>query len=248
MYSRAKPSLTDYTGTNRISTSQPGPMLDLSDQQPFAQGSNRKCFRHPLDSTRCLKVIRPENITARFERQSPVKRLLGKERLNDNAQELRAHQQRALQQLLKQGNEALVWAHLPRFYGSTPTSLGMANESELIRCADGSVAPTLEHLIKTQGLTPDLHRGIDEFLAWLSQTRILTRNLLPHNLVVSDQFDHPRLFLIDGLGAPTIPQALDSVPGWSSRYIKRKIERFQKRLAWEQSHEGLSWEDFQHLR
>ncbi|WP_262492447.1 PhoP regulatory network YrbL family protein [Marinobacter sp. AL4B] len=240
--------MTDYTGATRIPNSPLGPMLDLSDQLPFAQGSNRKCFRHPLDSTRCLKVIRPENITARYERQSPVKRLLGKGRINDNAQEIRAHQQRAIQQLLKQGNDALVWAHLPRFYGSTQTSLGMANESELIRCMDGSVAPTLEHLIKTQGLTPDLNLGIEEFLVWLSQAKILTRNLLPHNLVVSDQFDHPRLFLIDGLGAPTIPQTLDSVPGWSSRYIKRKIERFKTRLAWEQSNEGLSWEDFQHLR
>ncbi|MBR9871052.1 MAG: hypothetical protein GYB26_07940 [Gammaproteobacteria bacterium] len=223
-------------------------MLDLTGQQPFAQGSNRKCYTHPLDATRCLKVIRPENITARFERQSPVKRLLGTERLNDNDQEIRAHHQRAIQQFLEQGDEALVWTHLPKFYGSVPTSLGEANESELIRCADGSVAPTLEHLIKEQGLTAELNQGIDEFLSWLQQTKILTRNLLPHNLVVSDRFDHPRLFLIDGLGAPTIPQALDSIPGWSSRYIKRKIARFRKRLAWEQSNEGLSWEDFQRLR
>lgn len=223
-------------------------MLDLSDQQPFAKGSNRKCFRHPLDSTRCLKVIRPENITARFERQSTGKRLLGKKRLNDNAQEIRAHQQRAIQNLLEQGKEALVWAHLPKFYGSVQTSLGEANESELIRCADDSVAPTLERLIKEQGLTPELHQGIEEFLSWMRQTKILTRNLLPHNLVISDRFDHPRLFLVDGLGAPTIPQALDAVPGWSSHYITRKIERFRKRLAWEQSNEGLSWEDFQALR
>ncbi|MBJ6138724.1 hypothetical protein JAO79_14455 [Marinobacter litoralis] len=223
-------------------------MLNLSNQQPFAQGSNRKCYTHPLDPNRCLKVIRPQNIAARFERQSPAKRLLGKKRLNDNAQEIRAHHQRAIQQCLEQNDEGSAWAHLPKFYGSVQTSLGKANESELIRCADGNIAPTLERLIKEQGLTPELHQGIEEFLSWMRQTKILTRNLLPHNLVVSDRFDHPRLFLVDGLGAPTIPQALDFVPGWSSRYISRKIERFRKRLAWEQSNEGLSWEDFQALR
>ncbi|WP_323751851.1 YrbL family protein [Marinobacter sp.] len=240
--------MTDYTAATRACTPKHSSMIDLSGHKPFAQGSNRKCYTHPLDSSRCLKVIRPENITARFKRQSPIKRLLGTERLNDNAQEIRAHNQRVLTRLLEKGDEGLLWAHLPRFYGSVPTSLGEANESELIRCADGSVAPTLERLIKEQGLTPSLNLGIDEFLAWLWQTKILTRNLLPHNLVVSDRFDHPRLFLVDGLGAPTIPQALDSVPGWSARYIKRKIARFRKRLAWEQSDEGLSWEDFQGLR
>ncbi|WP_323754331.1 YrbL family protein [Marinobacter sp.] len=223
-------------------------MLDLSSKEPFAQGYNRKCYEHPLAPDRCLKILRPENMTARFQRASLAKKLLGKSRLNDNTQETLAHKQRAIKHIVAKGQEELVWAHLPKFYGSVETSLGEANESELIRCAEGSIAPTLERLIKEQGLTPELHQGIEEFLSWMRKTKILTRNLLPHNLVVSDRFDHPRLFLVDGLGAPTIPQALDFVPGWSSRYITRKIERFRKRLAWEQSNEGLSWEDFQALR
>ncbi len=218
--------------------------LDLTGLQPFAQGSNRLCFQHPDDTDRCLKVIRPENIEARFKRQSKLKNLLGKQRLNDNIQELKAHQQPALMQL----DADTQGSHLPQFYGSVETSLGQANESELIRCADGHVAPTLEALIRHQNLSPELTKAVDEFLAWLRQTRILTRNLLPHNLVVSDRSGQPQLFLIDGLGAPTIPQALASVPGWSTHYIERKIARFRKRLAWEQNNEGLSWEDFQRLR
>ncbi|WP_372965608.1 YrbL family protein [Marinobacter sp.] len=223
-------------------------MLDLSEQRPFAQGYNRFCYEHPRDVTRCLKIVRPENMTARFQRQSAVKQLLGKNRLNDNTQELIAHNQRAIKQLIARGHEDLVWAHLPKFYGRVKTSLGDANESELIRCRDGRIAPTLERLIKEQGLTPGLNKGIDEFLGWLNQTKILTRNLLPHNLVVCDRFSTPCLFLVDGLGAPAVPQALDTIPGWSSRYIKRKIARFRKRLAWEQNDQDLTWEDFQGLR
>lgn len=222
--------------------------LNLNNCKPFAQGYNRYCFQHPSNPDRCLKVIRPENIEARYRRQSPVKRILGTARLNDNAQELKAHGQLAIRQLLRAGKENTVWSHLPRFYGSVKTSLGPANESELIRCADGSVAPTLESLIRNGDLTPKLQEAIHRFETWLKGTRILTRNLLPHNLVVTDRSGQLELFLVDGLGAPTIPQALAPVPGWSDRYIARKLARFQTRLAWEQDNQGFSWEDFQRLR
>lgn len=222
--------------------------VNLDNLSPFAQGANRYCYQHPDNPNRCLKVIRQENIKARYRRQSPVKRLLGSARLNDNAQELKAHAQPAIRQLLRAGTESIVWSHLPRFYGSVETTLGPGNESELIRCTDGSVAPTLESLIRSRKLTTDLQDAIGRFEAWLAETRILTRNLLPHNLVVTDRSGQPELFLVDGLGAPTIPQALAGVPGWSERYITRKIARFHTRLAWEQDSRGLSWEDFQRLR
>lgn len=222
--------------------------VNLDNLTPFAHGANRYCYQHPDNPNRCLKVIRQENIEARFRRQSPVKRLLGSARLNDNVQELKAHAQPAIRQLLRVSKESIVWSHLPRFCGRVETTLGSANESELIRCADGSVAPTLESLIRGNKVTPELQEAISRFEAWLADTRILTRNLLPHNLVVTDRSGQSELFLVDGLGAPTIPQALAGVPGWSERYITRKIARFHTRLAWEQDNGGLSWEDFQRLR
>ena len=222
--------------------------INLSDETPFAQGYNRYCFKHPANPGRCLKVIRPENIEARYRRQSAIKRLLGTARLNDNVQELKAHKQPAILHLSRAGNENILWSHLPRFYGSVKTNLGQANESELIQCADGSIAPTLESLIRNRELTTQLKAAINRFEAWLADTRILTRNLLPHNLVVTDRSGQPELFLIDGLGAPVIPQALAIAPSWSDHYISRKLARFQSRLAWEQDNQGFSWEDFQRLR
>ncbi|WP_051146684.1 YrbL family protein [Marinobacter daepoensis] len=222
--------------------------VNLDGLHPFAQGANRFCFYHPDDPDRCLKVIRPENIEARYRRQSPLKRVLGKARLNDNSQEWAAHQQPAIRQLLRAGQQAVVWSHLPHFYGSQPTSLGPANASELIRCADGSVAPTLESLLRKGQVPAELQAAIHRFESWLTETRILTRNLLPHNLVVTNRSGQPELFLVDGLGAPTIPQALAALPGWSNHYIARKIARFRLRMAWERDQQGLSWEDFQGLR
>lgn len=49
-------------------------MIDLSNQTPFASGSNRHCYRHPSYPDRCLKVIRPDNIEARYQRQPALKK------------------------------------------------------------------------------------------------------------------------------------------------------------------------------
>lgn len=222
--------------------------IDLAGQQPFAQGGNRYCFEHPSNPDVCLKILRQENIEARYQRQSSLKRTLGKSRLDDNHQELKAHRQIAIKKLIRTNQATLLWSHLPEFHGRIQTSLGQANQSELIRCADKSIAPTLENIIKQGGVSRDIQQAIFRFLSWLQNTNILTRNLLPHNLVVTDRSGQPELFLVDGLGAPTVPQLLASVPGWSSRYISRKIIRFRKRLEWEHNQEDISWEEFQQRR
>ncbi len=218
-------------------------MIDLSDQQPFASGSNRHCFRHPDDPTLCLKVVRPENIEARYRRQHRLKRLLGKARLDDNQQELRAHRQRALIGLPEQ----TAWAHLPRFFGQTDTTLGTANVSEFLAAPDGHPAETLEHYLQRCGLDPAIQAAIDRFCAWLRSTGILTRNLLPHNLVIAERNGQPELFLVDGLGAPTIPDALARLPAWRRRYVDRRIRRLHKRVAWELGDRKVRWEEFQRL-
>lgn len=228
---------------------QPGKaaMIDLTALTPFASGANRHCFVHPDDPARCLKVIRPENIEARFRRQPAFKRLLGRQRLNDNLQEQRAYRQTAIQQLIAAGKEEIPWQHLPRFFGSRATSAGAANESELIRTAAGDIAPTLERYLARNGFDPDCRAAVERFCQWLGSTGILTRNLLPHNLVLSDRTGRPELHLVDGLGAPAIPDWVAAVPGYRQRYIDRKIRRFRKRIDWELSGRHGDWQDASRL-
>lgn len=222
-------------------------MIDLSDQKPFASGSNRHCYQHPDIPGRCLKVIRPENIEARYQRQQPLKRLLGKSRLNDNKQELRAHQQNAIVSLIKQGQEGIVWSHLPRFYGETPTSLGAANESELLLDDHGNPAQTLEHYLQQYGFDAPIKAASERFCGWIEKTGILTRNLLPHNLVISQRSNQAELFLVDGLGAPSAQNKLSAIPAWRARYILRRIRRFYKRIEWELGDRKQTWEASQRL-
>lgn len=222
-------------------------MIDLLHQTPFASGYNRRCYMHPDIPGRCLKVIRPENIEARYQRQRPLKKLLGKSRLNDNRQEQTAHQQRAIVALIRTGHESTVWQHLPRFYGETLTSLGPANESELLLDEKGCPAPTLEQYLQKHGFDAPIKDAAEHFCRWLKSTGILTRNLLPHNLVITQCNDMPTLFLVDGLGAPSIPNRISVIPAWRARYIDRKIRRFYRRIDWETGTRIKSWEQSQQL-
>lgn len=222
-------------------------MINLAGCVPFAAGSNRDCYRHPGVPNRCLKVIRPENIEARYQRQTPLKKLLGKSRINDNKQEQLAHQQSAIVSLIKQGQESRVWQHLPRFYGETETSLGAANESELLLDEHGNPAPTLESHLQKYGFDVPIQAAVERLCKWLENTGILTRNLLPHNLVIAQRNNQPELFLVDGLGAPGAQNALAAIPAWRRRYIERRIRRFYKRIAWELGSKQETWEEFQRL-
>jgi len=223
------------------------PKIDLSGCEPFASGYNRHCYRHPDDPALCLKVLRPENIEARFQRQAWPKKALGRARIDDNRQELRAHRQQAIKALIAQGQGSLIWSHLPRFHGAVETSLGPANLSELLLGIDGSPAETFEHYLQRRGFDQPIRSAAERFCQWLTETGILTRNLLPHNLVIADRQGQPELFLVDGLGAPAIPDKLATLPAWRQRYIHRRIRRFYLRINWETGDRNESWEASQKL-
>ncbi len=222
-------------------------IIDLADHQPFASGYNRHCYRHPADPALCLKVLRPENIEARFQRQAWPKKALGKARIDDNLQEQRAHRQQAIRALIAGGQEHLLWSHLPRFHGTVDTSRGKANVSDVITGSDGAPAETLEHYLKRQGIDQAVQGAVERFCNWLLATGILTRNLLPHNLVVVNRHDQYELYLVDGLGAPLMPSVLACIPAWRRRYIARRIRRFRLRIQWELDGRQERWADAQKL-
>lgn len=219
-------------------------MIDLSQSRPFASGANRLCFRHPDQPGRCLKVLKPDSLEQRYRRQSPAKRLLGKRRLDDNRQEHLGYGQPAIARRLGGPQEAALWQHLPRLYDDEITTLGRANVSDLITDRSGHPSPTLEHYLR-RPLPPELERAIDRFCRWLQDYGILTRNLLPHNLVVSNRSGQPELYLIDGLGAPSLQRLLAHQPSLRRRAIGRKIQRFHRRIRWELGGRRERWEAVQ---
>jgi len=210
-------------------------MIDLSNATPFAEGGNRKCFVHPNNKDRCLKVVHP-GLVEKIKKNKPwYKKLRSSDSFDDNLREQAAYNQKAL----KNENQD-VWMHLAKWYGMTETSIGMASETELVRNGE-DIAETLESYLFREGLSDDINKAIEDFHMWLREHLIFTKNLIPHNLVLYEKDNKIIIKIIDGLGL----QAFIPLPNYSNffarRYIERRIELMWSRIHWDLSGRKGNW-------
>ena len=210
-------------------------MIDLSGSTPFAEGGNRKCFIHPAQSDRCLKVIHPGLLEKIIKNKPWYKKFRSKNSFDDNLREQEAYKQKALI-----ANNPKVWKHLAKWHGMVETSLGMASETELIKNNE-KVAETLESYLFANGLTDEIKLAINQFHKWLRENLILTKNLIPHNLVIKKENGEIIIKIIDGLGS----QAFIPLPNHSNffakRYVERRIELMWSRINWDLSGRKGNW-------
>jgi hypothetical protein len=203
--------------------------LVLKDQEPFAIGGRRKCFVHPLDPHKCVKVLRDDELrTIRSPRSSSIIPASWRRKYDNNADELRE-----LTVLEKRLGASLMGRHLPRCYGMTMTDEGPGLVLDLVRDADGKISRTIREWI-TLGMELELLRpAFDEFCQFLSDHLVLTRSLLDHNLAVCVGADGPeRLVMIDGFGYPAwLPLA-----AWIPPLGRAKIAK-KKAIAWKRYEE-----------
>ena len=165
-------------------------MIILSDIVPFAEGGNRKCFVHPDNPNRCLKVVHP-GLLEKIKKNKPwYKRVRSLESFDDNLREENAYQQKAII-----NGDSNIWDHLAKWYGMKETDIGMASETELIR-NDGEIADTLESYLFKKGMTNEIKNSIAAFQEWLRESLVLTKNLIPHNLVIKKENDEMLLRLL----------------------------------------------------
>ena len=210
-------------------------MIILSDASPFAEGGNRKCFVHPGNPNRCLKVVHP-GLLEKIKKNKPwYKRARSLESFDDNLREENAYQQKAII-----NGDSNIWDHLAKWYGMKETDIGMASETELVR-NDGEIADTLESYLFKNGMTDEIKNSIEIFQEWLRESLVLTKNIIPHNLVIKKESDGMFIKIIDGLGS----QAFVPFPSYSNffakRYVERRIELMNSRIKWDLSGRKGNW-------
>ncbi|WP_105102162.1 YrbL family protein [Microbulbifer pacificus] len=213
-------------------------MIDLNNSRPFASGGNRHCYRHPQFAGRCVKVMRPGRVAELRQRAPWYKTLGSDEQFDDNARELAGYRQRVLRTAAA---DSPLWAHLPRWYGLEETSIGIGAVSELILDERGEPAVTLEQYLQQHGLDETIRGALERFSQWLRSCGVLTKNLLPHNLVLGPRDGTPELFLIDGLGNAAFLPLPEYFAFFRRRYIERRIEKMWKRIHWEISDRVIPW-------
>ena len=210
-------------------------MIDLSNVTPFAEGGNRKCFVHPNNQDRCLKVVHP-GLVEKIKKNKPwYKKLRSNDSFDDNLREQAAYNQKAL----RDENQDL-WMHLAKWHGMKETNIGMASETELIRNGE-EIAETLESYLFREGLTDEISEAIENFHIWLRAHLIFTKNLIPHNLVLYKNDNKMIIKIIDGLGSQAFLPLSNYSNYFAKRYIERRIELMWSRIHWDLSGRKGNW-------
>jgi len=200
-------------------------MLELKDDLKFAQGGRRYCYVHPDDPSKCIKVLKPRGDPARRRQRSPwYKKLRSLASFDDNLRELAAFEKMS-------AHDSSIWEFFPKCYGMHSTNLGQGIVTDLVRDANGEISLTLREYIKQHGTSSDLLQALDRFYAKLIEERVMTRDLLDHNLVVNMQSERMTILLIDGFGSS------DFLSGWIAKLLPqkqkvlRKVKRFRQRYG-----------------
>ena len=198
-------------------------MLTLSNLSPFASGGNRDCYVHPLNPDRCLKVIKdvrsPE--ARRAARGFPA-----------NLRPLRFFDENIIEkqrlEFLQKCFPEKVCSHLPSSYGMVKTDIGDAFETDLIRDSDGLISRTVEQYIWQVGYDEALRKAIDRFFQDWSAQCPLTRDLIPHNMVICFN-GMPNIIMVDGFGRYTYISRLLEIISSGYFFNKRKLS-FESRI------------------
>lgn len=210
-------------------------MIDLSNSKPFANGGNRACYQHPNNKNICLKITHAR-LPEKLKKSAPwYKKFRRAQSFDDNIREKNGYEQKAVL-----NNEPKIWNHLARWYGFEETSNGLASATELI-LNDGQIAETLESYLKKHGKDNKINEAINDFEIWLLDTLLLTKNILPHNVVVKETDKKLILKIVDGLGCQSFLPFPRISKNFARRYVLRRIELMHSRINWDLSGRKGSW-------
>jgi len=151
--------------------------LSLPPQLFVAEGTDRKCFRHPTDERRCIKVLHPDTRPGRFWREL-----------------------RYFRSLQRRGVD---FSHLTPYRGMVNTNLGRGAIFDLVLDDDGRISRSLHHYLgKNDG---EFNARMVEEMERLKQNLydqwIVFHDLNPTNILVKRLgYDEYRLVVIDGIG------------------------------------------------
>ena len=210
-------------------------MINLEEAKPFAEGGNRVCYIHPDNKSLCLKISKSEVVKKMRSNAPWYKKLRSERSFDDNYREERAYQQRAIKE-----NPQKIWKHLAKWYEFVETSKGLASCTELITNND-KVAFNLEEYLFNKGRTTEIDEALKEFEIFLKETKLLTKNIMPHNLAVKEDDYGLTLKIIDGLGCMSFIPLPEISNAYANRYIKRRIELMYSRIEWDLSGRKGSW-------
>ena len=201
--------------------------LVLSTCEPFAKGGKRRCFVHPLDDSKCIKVWLPGCDPKALKKQAKFSKRFRKSVRSFDENRNDWETLRNLE--LREGPE--VWEHVPRCFGYQETDLGPGLVVELLRDYDGLISRSFLDLLWEAGSSKGFDLAIEEFGDFWEKHAVPSRQLDLYNISAQQVApDVYRLVLIDGFGDTTILPSWLLSPKMALARRQRKVARFQERI------------------
>ncbi|OCG27602.1 hypothetical protein A9G11_12730 [Gilliamella sp. wkB108] len=192
--------------------------IQLTDKDYISKGLHRKCYHHPQDANKCIKV-----------------------NYNEGAQEETNREIAYYNHLIKRN---IAWDVLAKYYGPVSTNYGEGQVFELIRDYDGKTSTSLEKYLADQQLTEQYYAALVVSLKALKSSllkdRIITMTIKSKNIL----FQHltpekNRLIIIDNIGNSTFIPIANYISFFATAKIERTWQRFLKSLIRENQHNSL---------
>lgn len=181
-------------------------MIRLSEQTPLGTGRHRKCYAHPGDAQRCIKIVYRADDSGEKETNRELKYYA------------------RLSRYLKD------WSGIPRYYGTVETDCGTGYVYDVIADFDGKPSVTLTEFARQCRYEEDialLRQMLKKLRRYLHDNHIVTMTLKPQNVLchrISESEVIP--VICDNIGESTlIPLAT-----WSKWFCRRKQERLWQRF------------------
>lgn len=192
--------------------------ITLSEKDYISRGLHRKCYHHPEDANKCIKV-----------------------NYNDGAEEETNREIAYYKHLIKRN---VSFDALAKYYGSVSTNYGNGHIFELIRDYNGETAIPLEKYLANKSLTEkyfdQLVTGLKELKSALLKDRIITMTIKSKNILFQQLSDtNSRLVIIDNIGNSTFIPIANYIPCFAKSKIERTWQRFLKSIVKENSHNPL---------
>ena len=180
-------------------------ILNLNEDKLIGIGSERKCYIHPHDKGKCIKI------TYKFGRRT------------------KARGRREIKYSLKYSNLPDHLPSIPQYFGKVNTNLGIGHVFELILDYDGNISSKLSEFIKANEPNKSLTDKISGLYQSFLQSRVIVSDLHPGNLVLQkSSADNYQLVMIDGFGNSDFIKICD----YSRFFLKKKLMRkFTRMLA-----------------
>ncbi len=205
--------------------------IDLSDQQPIANGTVRSVYEFPGQPDLLIKVFTraEDRVSHRWGKRLAWK-LVPSARYRSTLKEIECE----LRVSLKLGAK-IKDSPLSRMLGVVQTTQGPGVAVERISGPDGGLAQKLSQLAGQERMTPVILEDLNAFVAKMFDLQIVARDVKRSNIVYGVRGDTPAFFLIDGYGE----RNLIPLRSMSKRLNDRSLSRQFAVIA---QKSGLTWD------